>query len=136
MNDQNANVLGLFKGAVAAGGFYAWTTQIQGTLPANQATMQYAALIGGSAYAADRIMAMDIIPGESILEKKQLGMYGLSGASLLEAGLASGILWFAYPQVFQGFTPSMQSLAYSAAFDVLGSAAAPIVKAAVLGETV
>jgi hypothetical protein len=128
------NTLGIYKAATSGGLFYLYMTQMQG-LPNTTDTMQYAGLVGASAFAADRVAAMNVMGFSDALEKKQLGVYGLSAESFAEAALASGILYVAYPYVFNGATPAVQSLMYTGGFDVLGYVLAPHAQALITGST-
>jgi hypothetical protein len=78
-------------------------------------------------------MAAEVLPFESVLEAKRLGMYGLSAASLVEAGIAAGGNYLIYQRVFPGFSPDMQALGITAAIDVAASVSAPSVERMITG---
>ena len=130
--DDQSFTNGIAKAVTAGGMMFLFLTQVRGA-PNSTAVMQYAGTVAASSFIADRIMAAEVLPFESVLEAKRLGMYGLSAASLVEAGIAAGGNYLIYQRVFPGFTPDMQALATTAAIDVAASATAPSVERMITG---
>jgi hypothetical protein len=131
-HDDQSFMNGVAKGITAGGMMWVFLTQVRGAAN-SAAVMQYAGTVAASSFIADRLMAAEVLPFESVLEAKRLGMYGLSAASLVEAGIAAGGNYLIYQRVFPGFTPDMQALGITAAIDVAASATAPSVERMITG---
>ena len=134
MSDDHAFQTGIAKGVTAGALWLAYITQVRG-LPMGDAAYRYAGTVAGGAFIADRIAAMNIVPGQQALEKKRLGIYGLSAESAVEAGIAGGLHYALYQQVFNT-APPMDALPYVMGADFAASAFGPYVKGLAMGESV